>query len=108
MVDVNSDTSIQVQWGPPTQSNGILTHYTVVVFNKLTSFNSSTQVDISDADVLLINVTGLSTYYNILHDNITLITQVLLCPTLCKCLHQQRLEEAIQSLITSILDMEVS
>ena len=37
-----------------------------------------------------------------------LITQVLLYPTLCKCLHQQRLEEAIQSLLSSILDMEVS
>ena len=61
MVDVISDTSIQVQWGPPTQSNGILTHYTVVVFNELTSFNSSTQVDVSDADVL--TVTGLSMHY---------------------------------------------
>ena len=70
MVDVISDTSIQVQWGPPTQSNGILTHYTVVVFNELTSFNSSTQVDVSDADVL--TVTGLSTYYNTLQDNIIL------------------------------------
>ena len=68
MVDVISDTSIQVQWGPPTQSNGILIHYTVVVFNEVTSFNSSTQIDVSDADVLI--VTGLSTYYNILHDNI--------------------------------------
>ena len=68
IVDVISDTSIQVQWGPPTQSNGILTNYTVVVFNELTSFNSSTQVDVSDADVL--TITGLSTYYNILQDNI--------------------------------------
>ena len=63
IIDVISDTSIQVQWGPPTQSNGILTHYTVVVFNELTSFNSSTQVDVSDADVL--TVTGLSMYYNL-------------------------------------------
>ena len=68
IVDVISDTSIQVQWGPPTQSNGILTHYTVVVFNELTSFNISTQIDVSDADVL--TITGLSTYYNILQDNI--------------------------------------
>ena len=63
IIDVISDTSIQVQWGPPTQSNGILTHYTVVVFNELTSFNFSTQIDVSDADVL--TVTGLSMHYNL-------------------------------------------
>ena len=58
IVDVISESSILVQWGPPEYSNGILTHYTVVVFNQLTEFNFTSRVDVLDANV--ITVTGLS------------------------------------------------
>lgn len=54
MVDVLSDTSIQVQWGPPLQSNGILIHYTVVVFNQQTGYIFSTQVNPMDAEVITV------------------------------------------------------
>ena len=58
MVDVINDSSIEIQWGPPARSNGILTHYSIEVFNQLTGFNFSSQVDILDADVII--VSGLS------------------------------------------------
>ena len=53
-VDVISDSSIQVQWGPPSQANGILTHYTVTVFNRETGFDFSTQVNTSAAEVITV------------------------------------------------------
>ena len=54
MVDVLSDSSIQVQWGPPAWSNGILTHYTVIVFNQLTGYTFSSQVNPMDTEVVTV------------------------------------------------------
>ena len=54
MVDVITDSSIQVQWGPPAQANGILTHYTVIVFNQETGFDFSTEVNTSAAEVITV------------------------------------------------------
>ena len=54
MVDVVSDSSIQVQWGPPARSNGILTHYTVNVFNQLTGYIFSSQVNPMDTEVITV------------------------------------------------------
>ena len=54
MVDVISDSSIQVQWGPPARANGILTHYTVTVFNRETGFDFSAQVNTSAAEVITV------------------------------------------------------
>ena len=62
MVDVISDSHIQVQWGPPARANGILTHYTIVVFNQQTAFNFSSQVAASAAEVII--VPGLSMLHN--------------------------------------------
>lgn len=50
-----SDTSVYMQWDPPARANGVLTNYTVVVFNVLTGYNFSTQV--SEEEV---TITGLS------------------------------------------------
>ena len=58
VVDVISNSSIQVQWGPPARTNGILTHYTITVFNQETGFDFSSQINASDADVITVN--GLS------------------------------------------------
>ena len=58
VVDVTSDTSIHVQWSPPARANGILTYYTVVVFNTLTGYNFSSQVDSIEGEVETIS--GLS------------------------------------------------
>ena len=58
MVDVINDSSIEIQWGPPVRSNGILTHYSIEVFNKLTEFSFSSQVNALDAEVFIVN--GLS------------------------------------------------
>ena len=60
MVHIINDSTVQVQWGPPARSNGILTNYTIVVSNQLTAFNFSSQVNASDA--LMVTVTGLSKY----------------------------------------------
>ena len=56
-VDVISNEIIDVLWDPPTQPNGILTHYTVIVLNERTVFNFSTTVPASDYTE--ITVTGL-------------------------------------------------
>ena len=56
-VDVISNEIIDVLWDPPTQPNGILTHYTVIVLNERTGFNFSTTVPASDYTE--ITVTGL-------------------------------------------------
>ena len=53
-VDIISDSSIQVQWGPPARANGILTHYTVIVFNRETGFDFSTEVNTSAAEVITV------------------------------------------------------
>ena len=60
VVDVISDSRIQVQWGPPARSNGILTYYTITVFNQQTGFNFSSQINASAAEV--ITVGGLSMF----------------------------------------------
>ena len=58
VIDVVSDSSILVRWDPPARANGILTYYIVVVFNKLTGYNSSSQVDSTvDEEV---SISGLS------------------------------------------------
>ena len=59
-VDAISDSSIQVQWGPPHRANGILTHYTITILNRETWFDFSTQVNALAAEV--ITATGLSSY----------------------------------------------
>ena len=48
VVDVISDSSVIVRWSPPAHANGILTYYTVVVFNELTRYNFSSQVSLMD------------------------------------------------------------
>ena len=53
MVDVLNDSSIEVQWGPPARSNGVLTHYIVEVFNQLTGFNFSSTINALDAEVVI-------------------------------------------------------
>ena len=58
MVDVINDSSIEIQWGPPVRSNGILTHYSIEVFNRLTGFNFFSKVNALDAEVFI--VTSLS------------------------------------------------
>ena len=45
VVDVVSDSSVIVRWSPPAHTNGILTDYKVVVFNTLTGYNFSSQVN---------------------------------------------------------------
>lgn len=54
MVDALSDTSIQVQWGPPARSNGILIHYTIIVLNQLNGYTFSSQVSPMDAEVVTV------------------------------------------------------
>ena len=61
MVDVINDSSIEVQWGPPARSNGILTHYTIDVFSLVSEFNFSSIVDASS--VTEITISGLSTLF---------------------------------------------
>ena len=39
VVVATSNTSIIVRWDPPTNPNGILTNYSVFVFNNATEFN---------------------------------------------------------------------
>ena len=60
MIYVINDSTVQVQWGPPARSNGILTNYSIVVSNQLTAFNFSSQVNASDAK--MVTVTGLSMF----------------------------------------------
>ena len=61
VVDVISESSILVQWSPPARANGILTNYTVVVFNKITGYNFSSQVDaMSNGEI---TIPGLSMLY---------------------------------------------
>ena len=48
VIDAVSNEVIDVLWDPPTRPNGILTHYTIIVFNEMTEFNFSTTVPASD------------------------------------------------------------
>ena len=48
VVDVISNEIIDVLWDPPIRPNGILTYYTIIVFNEMTAFNFSTAVPASD------------------------------------------------------------
>ena len=48
VIDVISNEIIDVQWDPPSQPNGILTQYTIIVFNEMTGFNFSTTIPASD------------------------------------------------------------
>ena len=109
MVDVISDSSIQVQWGPPTQANGILTHYTVAIFNQETGFDFSVQVDSSAAEVLTIPGLRMLTFNvtpTISIDH-TFFIQDPLFLILYKSSHQQRLEKAALSHLLFTPDMEV-
>ena len=63
IVDVINDSSIEVQWGPPTNTYGILTHYTISVYNELTEFNFSSRVNASDATVIPITGLSMPKYY---------------------------------------------
>ena len=109
MVDVISDSSIQVQWGPPTRANGILTHYTVAIFNQETGFDFSVQVNSSAAEVL--TIPGLRMLiFNVaptISIDYTLFIQDPLFLILYKCLHQQRLEKAVLSHLSFTPGMEV-
>ena len=61
VVDVVSDSSVIVRWSPPAHANGILTDYKVVVFNILTGYNFSFQVNfLEDREV---SISGLSMLY---------------------------------------------
>ena len=62
VVDVISDEIIDVLWDPPTRPNGILTYYTIIVFNEMTGFNFSTTVPASDYTET--TVTGLRKIHN--------------------------------------------
>ena len=64
-VDVISNETIDVLWDPPTQPNGILTYYTIIVLNERTGFNFSTTVPASDYTE--ITVTGLRKLKYLLH-----------------------------------------
>ena len=57
-VDVISDSNILVQWDPPARANGILIYYTIVVFNNLTGYIFSSQVDSMDEEEA--SISGLS------------------------------------------------
>ena len=64
VVDVVSDNSVIVRWSPPVHANGILTYYTVVVFNKQVGYNFSSQVNsLEDREV---SISGLSMSYNVI------------------------------------------
>ena len=61
VVDVVSDSSVIVRWSPPARANGILIDYKVVVFNILTGYNFSSQVNfLEDREV---SISGLSMLY---------------------------------------------
>ena len=57
-ISVISNSSILVQWDPPTHPNGILTHYDVIVFNILTNFNESAQISVSETQEMMVTAMG--------------------------------------------------
>ena len=66
-----------MQWDPPVYPNGILTNYDVIVFNRLTEFNFSGQINVSDAREML--VTELGKCYSWYHVHALTITCLMLC-----------------------------
>lgn len=58
IISVISNESILVQWDPPMYPNGILTNYDVIVLNRLTEFNYSGQINVSDAREMLVTELG--------------------------------------------------
>ena len=72
IVDVISNSIIQIQWGPPERPNGILTFYTIVVVNQQTGFIFTSEVDATDAEVVIVD--GLSMLQ-------------LWCTESCTCIH---------------------
>ena len=58
VISVISNSSILVQWGPPTHPNGVLTYYDVIVFNILTKFNVSAQINVSDTRQMIVTEMG--------------------------------------------------
>jgi hypothetical protein len=68
VVDAISDSSIQVQWGPPARANGILTHYTITVFSRETGFDFSVQVNSLAAEVITVPGLRMSTNYSTLQE----------------------------------------
>ena len=63
VVDAISNEIIDVLWDPPTHPNGILTYYTITVFNEMTGFNFSRTLPASDFTET--TVTGLRKIHNI-------------------------------------------
>ena len=62
VIKVTSNSSVLIQWGHPTHPNGILTYYDVIVFNDLTKFNFSVQVDVKDTREVTVTEMGIITY----------------------------------------------
>ena len=58
VISVISNSSILVQWDPPTHPNGILTYYDVIVFNILTNFSVSAQISVSDTQEMIVTDMG--------------------------------------------------
>ena len=54
IIDAISNTSILVRWDPPTYPNGILTNYSIIVFNEATGFNF-TEIHSSDTSEVLVS-----------------------------------------------------
>ena len=61
VVDVISNEIIDVLWDPPTHPNGILTYYTITVFNEMTGFNFSRTLPATDFTET--TITGLRKIY---------------------------------------------
>ena len=92
VIKVTSNSSVLIQWAHPTHPNGILTYYDVIVFNDLTKFNFSVQVDVKDTREVTVTEMGMSwktiTKLNNLYVVISIQSRLL--PTLCKYSHQMR------------------
>lgn len=58
IISVISNSSILVVWDPPLYPNGILTNYGVIVFNRLTEFYLSDQINGSDTREILVTELG--------------------------------------------------
>ena len=58
MIRVISNSSVLIQWDPPTHPNGILTYYDVIVFNILTMFNVSAQISVSRTREVIVTEMG--------------------------------------------------
>ena len=58
VINVTSNSSILVQWDPPSHPNGILTYYDVIVFNSFTGFNFSARINASDKREIIVTELG--------------------------------------------------